>query len=355
MSALAVRPDFVPVSAVCRALGVSRAQAYPDRRVRVRATPTATQPRQLAPTEREHLLEVLHSERFIDQAPRQVHASLLSEGQVIASVSTMYRVLSAAGEVQERRPRRPPQRHAVPRLSASAPNQVWSWDITKLPTQVKGVLLNLYVILDLYSRMIVGWMVSTRENAGLARHMFKHALTRHGIKPDELIVHQDRGAPMIATSFRELLDDLGVEPSYSRPRVSNDNAFSESQFKTMKFAPDYPGRFADMDAARAWLNNYVPRYNNRPHEGLAMFTPTDVYQGKVETLWQVRQAALDAHYRAHPQRYPNGPPKAKRPPQIVQINPLDDTADSAANLLAKPGSFRPKSTPIEIEMPVIVT
>ena len=353
MSALASRPDFVPRTQACAALGVPRSRLYPDRRKRNRKAVKRPQPRQLSVVERDEALALMHSERFFDQAPRQIYANLLSEGTLVASVSTLYRLLRAGGEAQERRRQRPPQRHAVPRLAASAPHQVWTWDITKLPTLVTGVFLCLYVILDLYSRFVVGWMVSRKENAGLARHLFKHTLSRHDIAPDTLIVHQDRGAPMTAHSFRELLQSMGVDPSYSRPRVSNDNAFSESHFKTLKYAADYPGRFQDAECARDWLKGFFAGYHQRPHEGLALYTPTDVIAGRIEAVWQVRQAALELHYREHPERYPKGPPKAKRPPTVVTINPLDGDPNTAAELLKKTAAFRRQTAPIEIEPPEV--
>ena len=356
MKALAQRPDFVPRTQACAALGVPRSRLYPDRRKRDRkACIRQPQSRQLSPVEREEALTLMHSERFCDQAPRQIYGNLLSEGTVVASVSTLYRLLRGAGEAQERRRQRPPQRHAVPRLEATAPNQVWTWDITKLPTLVTGVFLCLYVILDLYSRFVVGWMVSRKENAGLARHLFKHTLARHEIAPDTLIVHQDRGAPMTAHSFRELLLSMGVDPSYSRPRVSNDNAFSESHFKTIKYAPDYPGRFSDADHAREWFKAFIPSYHLRPHEGLALYTPADVRDGRIDAVWQVRQAALDRHYSEHPERYPKGPPVAKKPPAVVTINPLDGHPTTAADMLKRPSAFRSQTAPTETGPPEVFT
>ena len=299
MTALAQRPAHVPKTAAMKALGVSRAQAWPDRRTR---RPRGGQARALSPAEREGALAMLHCERFCDKPPRQVHATLMSEGTVIASPSTLYRLLRSAGESAERRAQRPPRRHAVPRLEARAPHQVWTWDITKLPTQVSGVFLCLYVIIDLFSRHVVAWMVSRKENAGLARHLFTNALARHDIKPHQLIVHQDRGAPMTAHCFRDLLAEMGVAPSYSRPRVSNDNPHSESHFKTLKFSPGYPGRFDDADHARRWLADFYADYHQRPHQGLALYSPADVFHGRVEEVWQRRQAALDAHPPCPPLR-----------------------------------------------------
>ena len=264
MNVATARPADVPLRHVAAALGLDRSAFYPRPPT---ASPTtalaAGQPRALSAVERQQTLDLLHSERFCDQAPRQVHATCLSEGLLVASWSTMYRLLRAGGESQERRGIRPPQRHAVPQLIATAPNQVWTWDITKLLTLVRGVFLCLYVILDLYSRQVVGWMVSRRENAGLAKHLFGRVLSARAIAPDQLIVHQDRGAPMTALCFTDLLESLGVERSYSRPRVSNDNAFSESQFKTLKYAPDYPERFEGPEHARQWLTGFFDHYHQR--------------------------------------------------------------------------------------------
>lgn len=357
MNVAAARPADVPLRHVAAALGLDRSAFYP-RPPTASPTPAlaAGQPRALSAVERQQTLDLLHSERFCDQAPRQVHATCLSEGLLVASWSTMYRLLRAGGESQERRGIRPPQRHAVPQLIATAPNQVWTWDITKLPTLVRGVFLCLYVILDLYSRQVVGWMVSRRENAGLAKHLFGRVLSARSIAPDQLIVHQDRGAPMTALCFTDLLESLGVERSYSRPRVSNDNAFSESQFKTLKYAADYPERFEGPEHARQWLTGFFDHYHQRPHEGLALYAPSDLYEGRVDAIHTIRQATLDAHFRKHPERYINGPPKAKRPPASVAINPRDGlNTDTAANLLQRPGAFTASTTSTEETEPTVMT
>jgi len=354
VSVLQTLPAGVPKARACQALGAPRHWCYPDKRQRLRqAGSEGHQPRQLTGEQRAETLSALHSERFQDQAPRQVYGTLLSEGIKLASVSTMYRLLRGCQENQPRRAQRPPQKHVTPRLTARAPNECWSWDITKLPTHTRGVYLSLYVILDLFSRYVVGWMVSRKENAGLARHLFARVLAHHGITPGSLIVHQDRGAPMIAHSFAELMSELGVERSYSRPRVSNDNAFSESQFKTLKFDPSYPGRFVDPDEARAWGQTFFPYYNHRPHEGLALFTPADVFTGRTEQTWATRQTTLDRHYADYPERYVNGPPQAARPPSVVAINP--DDAAPASELMATPGGFASTSTPVSTELPEVIT
>jgi putative transposase len=350
VSAIVNRPDYIPATAACDALGVSSHRLYLRKpRPYQRVVERKPQPRKLTPEERANAFEVMHSERFCDAAPRQIVATLASEGKVIASASTLYRLLRERGETRERRAQRPPQRHAVPRLSASAPNQIWTWDITKLATMVAGVYLSVYVILDLYSRYVVGWMVSVKENAGLAKILFANAIKHHAIAAEQLTVHQDRGAPMTANTFRELLAGLGVEASYSRPRVSNDNAHSESHFKTLKYAADFPGRFADAAAAREWLRGFFEAYHQRPHQGLAMYTPEQAFNGTADQVWKCRQAALDRHYEAHPERYPNGAPKAQQLPLFVAINPLDaQTTTTAAELIEATGSFASHPPPTEL-------
>ena len=353
MSALQSLPEGVPKAPACRALNVPRHWCYPDRRRRYQRRADSVPGRALSAAENEALLTQLHCARFQDAAPRQVYATLLSEGVLMASVATMYRRLRTHQESAERRAQRPPQQHKKPQLLATAPDQVWTWDITKLPTTVRGVYLCLYVILDLFSRYVTGWMVSHKENAGLARHLFSEVLSHRQLDPGRLIVHQDRGSPMIAHSFAELMTSLGVEQSFSRPRVSNDNAFSESQFKTTKYWPSYPGRFSGIEHARQWGTEFFPAYQQRPHQGLALFTPTDLYAGQVEAVWQIRQAAMDRHYANHPQRYVNGAPKVARPPSQAAINP--DDGQMANELLANPNSFEIESTPVSAELPVVVT
>ena len=337
MSALTAG-SALPKSQICAALDQPRHRCYPDRRLRPRAT-ARPQPRKLSTAQQDTIIEVLNSAEYCDVSPRQIYAQLLSLGQVLASPSTFYRLLRERTQTTPRRAQRPPQRHAKPQLCASAPNQVWTWDITKLPTAVRGIYLNLYLILDLYSRYVVGWMISRKENAGLAKHLFTRVLSARAIQPGTLTVHQDRGAPMIAHSFGDLLASLGVERSHSRPRTSNDNAFSEAQFKTLKYSADYPGRFADAEAARVWTRRFVEHYNDhRPHEGIALYTPGDLYLGRVDEVARIRQAALDAHYARHPERYVNGPPVAKRPPVAVYINP--DAALPAEQLLQTASAFK---------------
>lgn len=315
------------MKSACAALGLSRATAY--RRlappVGRRQGPRPAHPRRITDVERAEVLALLDSERFIDQPPREAYAALLSEGEYRCSWRTMYRILRERAPLRERRNHREPRRHAVPRLQAAAPNEVWSWDISKLPSYLSGVFFNLYVVLDLFSRFVVAWMVAERENSALAKQLFAEAISRYGIEPGQLIVHQDRGAPMTAHGFTELLSELGVERSYSRPRVSNDNPFSESTFHTVKYQPDYPGRFRDVRHARRWCEDFFHWYNEaHHHSGLALFTPTDVYHGQVEAVARQRESALARAYAAHPERFVNGPPQVARPPSRVLINPHDE-------------------------------
>lgn len=315
------------MSRACEAVGVSRATAYRNNRPKPdgQQGPRRAQHRRIPEGERRAILEVLDSDRFIDQPPREVYGALLSEGHYHCSWRTMYRILNERAPIKERRNHREPRHHAVPRLEATAPNEVWSWDISKLASYLSGVFYNLYVVLDLYSRYVVAWMVAERENSALAKQLFAEAISRYGIEPGELIVHQDRGAPMTAHGFAELLGELGVERSYSRPRVSNDNPHSESMFHTTKYQPDYPGRFRDLRHARRWCEDFFAWYNEQHHHsGLALFTPADVYFGRVETVAALREAALATAYAAHPERFVAGPPVVARPPSRVLINPADE-------------------------------
>lgn len=318
------RDAIVPLVAACIALGVSRATLYRRRIPKPPATPSKRPPssRRLSDDERQKILDVLHSPDFADQPPTEVYATLLERGEYIASIRTMYRVLAEAGEVRERRNVRAATRHAMPSLVATAPNEVWTWDITKLATEQKGIFLQAYVIIDLFSRFVVGWLLAAKECKHLAATMFADAIVRHGVEPG-LIVHSDRGSAMRSDTVAQLLADLGASRSFSRPRVSADNAFSEAQFKTMKYQPDYPGRFASEPQARGWLQEFFGWHNaDHHHAGLALFTPADVFHGRVDQIFAKRQAALDAAYVAHPERFPNGPPKARRPPSRVCINPI---------------------------------
>lgn len=317
--------DTIPTSAACAALGLSRATLYRARRPAPKAASRRSRspsPRRLSDEERQHLLDTLHLTEFADQPPTEVYPTLLGRGVYLASIRTMYRVLAEAGESKERRNQRPPREYVTPSLTATAPNQAWTWDITKLATLAKGVFLHAYVIIDLFSRYVVGWMLATKECKHLAAQLFAETIARHTTAPG-LWVHSDRGSAMKSDTLAQLLASLGASRSFSRPRVSDDNPFSEAQFKTLKYQPDYPGRFESELHGRAWLQEFFGWHNEEHHHsGLALFTPSDVFHGRVEAVRATRQAALDAAHAAHPERFPNGPPRVGLPPAQVHINPI---------------------------------
>ncbi len=328
----------LPLTQACGALGVSRATLY--RGTHPPSPPScvvrAPNPRRLGDDERQTVLDVLHSEAFVDQPPPEVYATLLSQGVYLASIRTMYRVLAECGESAERRAQRAPATYSKPTLTAAAPNQVWTWDITKLRGPLPGVFYYLYMVIDLYSRMVVGWLLAEHENAAHAERLFADTVARHGIAPGALTVHADRGSPMRSDLLAQLFAVLGVARSFSRPHVSDDNAFSEAQFKTLKYQPDYPGEFASPQHARGWCQQFIGWFNHgHQHSGLALFAPADVFCGRVAEVAARRQVALDAAYAAHPERFPNGRPVVRLPPTAVYINPLpvDD-----ADLAPTPGS-----------------
>jgi putative transposase len=318
----------VDVSTACRALGVPRASFYRhrahQRRVGPPRPPTRRPPppRALSGSERDRVLDLLHGERFIDAAPAQIYATLLDEGQYLCSVRTMYRLLAANDEVRERRQQRRHPAYAKPELLATGPNQVWSWDITKLKGPVKGTWLCLYVILDIYSRAVVGWTVAYRESAALAERLIRQTVRKHAIARDQLTLHADRGAAMKAKAVIELLADLGVTRSHSRPQQSNDNPFSEAQFKTLKYHRDFPDRFGSIQDARAFCRAFFGWYNTEHrHSGLALMTPHQVHYGDTAAIRAARQAVLDDVHRRYPERFVRKPPEAPAPPAAVWINP----------------------------------
>lgn len=255
----------------------------------------------------------------------QVYYRLLAEGIYLCSISTMHRLLRERAQNGERRLQRPKQHNAVPRLRATKPNKVWTWDITKLPTEKRGEYLSLYVVMDLYSRYIVAWMLSGKENSALSQQLIQEAVVRYGIERDQLTLHQDRGAPMTAHGYLDLLGELAITASHSRPRVSNDNPHSEALFKTAKYQPDYPRRFANYSHARQWTEGFVNWYNfEHHHSNLAGYTPSQVFTLEHEALHHERQAALDKQYQQHANRFVKGRPRAAMPPAVVEINPVTE-------------------------------
>ena len=268
------------------------------------------------------MLEVLDSERFVDRAPAEVVATLLDEGTYLCSERTMYRILAERAPVRERRNQLRHPNYAKPELVASAPNEVWSWDITKLLGPQKWTYYYLYVLLDIFSRYVVGWMLADRENSAYAGRLIEETCAKYEVEPNILTLHSDRGTPMTSKCTAQLLADLGVTRSLSRPQVSDDNPFSEAQFKTLKYHPGFPGRFSGFEDARAFCRTFFPWYNHEHrHGGIALLTPNDVHSGRAEQVLAGRQATLDAAYDAHPERFPRGRPLVPDLPAAVYINP----------------------------------
>lgn len=316
----------IGVKPACDALGLSRASYYRHKAPPGEAKPSAAvvsgSPRALKPEERQQVLDLMRSERFMDQAPREIYATLLDEGRYLCSVRTMYRILGQESEVKERRNQLRHPAYAKPELLATAPNQVWSWDITKLLGPVKWTYFYLYVILDLFSRYVVGWMVATRESATLAQRLIEETCRKQAVRPGQLTIHADRGSSMTSKPVALLLADLGVTKTHSRPHTSNDNPFSESQFKTLKYRPDFPGRFASIEEARSFCQAFFPWYNQEHHHaGIGLLTPSVVHHGQAEQVQAARLRVLEEAYRAHPERFVRGTPKPIPLPQAVWINP----------------------------------
>ncbi len=321
----------VPIVVACDALTVPRATFYRHRGPSTDDDPILPDPteppsprtshRALSDAERAHVLEVLHSERFVDCSPPQVFSTLLEEGIYLCSVRTMYRILEAEGEVGERRNQRTHPSYDPPSLEATGPNEVWTWDITKLKGPTKWTFFHLYVILDIYSRYVVGWMVADREDSELAKKLIATTCERQNVPADQLTLHSDRGPSMTSKTVAQLLTDLGVDKSHSRPRVSNDNAYSESQFKTLKYHHQFPGTFDSLEQAREFLGGFFDWYNHEhKHTGIAMLSPAIVHDGTVAEVLACRQAALDAAYERVPERFAR-PPVAKAPPSVVHLGP----------------------------------
>jgi putative transposase len=317
-------PD-VGTQAACKSLGVSRASMYRHRGKtdgskipRQRKAP----PRALSEPERQEVLDTLHSERFQDRAPLEVYATLLDEGRYLCSARTMYRILDDNAEVKERRDQLSHPVYTKPELLATAPNQVWSWDITKLLGPVKWSYFYLYVILDIFSRYVVGWMVANRESAALAKELIAATCAKQNIQPGQLTIHADRGSSMKSKPVAFLMADLGVTKTHSRPYTSDDNPFSEAQFKTFKYRPDFPERFGSIEDARLFCREFFPWYNDEhKHTGICLLPPSAVHYGKAETLIASRQIVLDRAYELNPERFVRKPPTHEPMPEAVWINP----------------------------------
>ncbi len=317
-------PELGPV-AVCDALGVSRASLHrlqnpPPSPVEPRVRPSP--PRALTAEERLIVLGHLHSKRFQDRSPSEVYGTLLDEGVYCCSIRTLYRLLAAEGETRERRDQLTHPAYQKPQLLATAPNQLWSWDITKLLGPVKWTYFYLYVILDVFSRYVVGWMIADREGKELARQFIAETCAKQHIIPGQLNIHADRGAAMTSKPVAFLLGDLGVTKTHSRPHVSDDNPFSESQFKTLKYRPEFPDRFGSLQDARSFCQVFFPWYNTQHHHsGLGLLTPEVVHTHRAEHVRDLRQQTLDVAYATHPERFVRKPPQPPALPTEVWINP----------------------------------
>ena len=326
MEAVATFGRDIGVKPACEALGLSRATYYRNKagagagEKSPPAVPTSS--RALSSEERTEVLDLMHSDRFMDQAPHEIYATLLDEGRYLCSVRTMYRILEQESEVRERRDQLRHPAYAKPELLATAPNQVWSWDITKLLGPVKWTYFYLYVILDIFSPYVVGWMLAGRESATLAQRLIEETCHKQAIAPDQLTIHADRGSSMTSKPVAFLLADLGITKTHSRPHTSNDNPFSEAQFKTLKYRPEFPERFAGIEEARAFCQSFFSWYNQEHHHtGIGLLTPRVVHYGQAEKVLEARRNILNEAYRLHPERFVKGQPRLSPLPEGVWINP----------------------------------
>jgi putative transposase len=312
----------VGTAAACKSLDIARPTYYrrlggSDEKVPSRPAP----PRSLSAVERQEVLDVLHTDRFVDKAPTEVYATLLDEGTYHCSIRTMYRVLGDAGEVRERRDQARHPHYKAPELLATAPNQVWSWDITKLLGPVKWAYFYLYVILDIFSRYVVGWMIATHESSVLAKRLIAETCEKQNVQPGQLTIHADRGSSMKSKPVALLLTDLGITKTHSRPHVSDDNPYSESQFKTLKYRPGFPDRFGSIQDARSFCQDFFPWYNGEHrHSGIGLLTPEMVHFGQAQAVIDQRRIVLASAFGAHPERFVRGLPVPPSLPEAAWIN-----------------------------------
>jgi len=326
MAAVQALAATVGVQAACAALNVPRSAFYRARQPRGVPAPRPASPRALGQAERDAVLASLHADRFQDCAPAAVYATLLDEGHYHCSIRTMYRVLAATDEVRERRAQRTHPPYQKPELLATGPNQLWSWDITKLKGPAKWTYFYLYVLLDVFSRYVVGWMVAPRESAALAKRLIADSCTKQAIAPGQLTVHADRGSSMTSKPVAFLLADLGVTKTHSRPHVSDDNPYSESQLRTLKYRPNFPDRFGCLQDSRSFCQTFFTWYNeDHRHSGIALLTPAMLHYGQAPAVLAQRQAVLLAAYHAHPERFVRRAPHPLAVPTEVWINKPDPT------------------------------
>jgi putative transposase len=326
------------ITPLSSALGINRISIY--RQVKKDKYPSVkalrpTSKRALSQTERQEVLSVLHEDRFVDMAPHEIYATLLDEGKYLCSIRTMYRILAKNNEVRERRNQLRHPSYQKPELLATKPNEVWSWDITKLKGPVKWTYFYLYVIMDIFSRYVVGWMIAERELSELAKTLIKQTCIKQDIKENQLTIHADRGSSMKSKPVALLLSDLGVTKTHSRPYTSNDNPFSESQFKTLKYRPQFPDRFGSIQDARSFCSTFFNWYNfEHHHTGIALHTPFSVHYGLADEVTKVRQETLDLAYLKHPERFVKKVPVAPVLSDVVWINPPADNHSGKENGLS---------------------
>lgn len=312
--------------ASCQSLVMPRSSYYRHLKPSDACSRLRIPPLKLSDSEREQVLNTLNSERFMDQAPASIVASLLDEGIYLCAERTMYRLLAENNQLKERRRGHVKGHYAKPELLATAPNQVWSWDITKLKGPVSWSYFYLYVILDIFSRYVVGWMVAEREAAQLAHQLIEQTCAKQNIEPGQLGLHADRGPSMKSKLVAHLLSDLGVTKTHSRPYTSDDNPYSEAQFKTLKYRPNFPTRFGCIQDARAYCRPFFQWYNQEhKHSGIAMLTPYSVHYQKTDEILNHRQQTLDKAYAAHPLRFKSTKPKVIPLPEAAWINPPKST------------------------------
>jgi len=330
--------------AACEALLVPRATFYRHQSSKSRPENNSTQPMtpplSLSDGERQTVIDILHSEQFCNDAPHQIYAKLLDEGRYLCSIRTMYRILAVEhGCVKERRNHVQRPKYVKPELLATKPNQVWSWDITKLKGPVKWTYFYLYVILDIFSRHVVGWMIAHREQSALAKRLIKDSCIKQNIEPEQLTLHADRGSSMKSKVVAHLLGDLGVTKTHSRPHVSNDNPYSEAQFKTLKYCPQFPERFGSIQDTRSFCQDFFNWYNKEHrHSGIAMMTPEQVHYGMDKMIYQNRLEVLADAFEKNPNRFKGNLPVPKSLPSAAWINkPATDELES--NLLTRVSHF----------------
>src|SRR5665811_764048 len=313
-------PD-VGIHAACDALGVVRSSFYRQQHPAPVAEPRPASPRSLSSAERETVLTHLHEERFQDRSPAAVQATLLDEGVYRCSTRTMYRILAEHGETRQRRDQRIHPVYQKPELLATAANQLWSWDITKLLGPVKWTYFYLYVILDVFSRYVVGWMVAHRESAEMARKLIQDTCSKQQIGHGQLTIHADRGSSMTSKPVAFLLADLGVTKTHNRPYTSSDNPYSEAHFKTLKYRPDFPACFDSIEVGRDFCRDFFTWYNQEHrHSGIGLMTPATVHYGQAEKIHEERARVLASAYSRTPERFVLGPPRPPALPTAAWIN-----------------------------------